>query len=146
MKAYDRTFWKDHVQDGEEVIQQGTPQSATNWNNMEEGISANNAESAVILQQLMQHKRLLGDVEGEIGELTLFNSQEYPFNNSQETIALDRQRDTLNYRVYIELVSSEGSAGDIVVSDKQINGFKIKFTGSAAEVTVKYYVWGGMYQ
>lgn len=57
--AYDRTYWKDHVverprtfskvknsDDTEtlnpapgEIIQQGTPQSATNFNHLEEGLT-----------------------------------------------------------------------------------------------------------
>ena len=38
---YTKTNWKDHIVDvdTEEVIQHGTPQSARNFNNMEDGIS-----------------------------------------------------------------------------------------------------------
>ena len=37
-----------------------------------------------------------------------------------------------------------GAVGEIVITDKQLNGFKIEHTGSAAKVSVKYIVEGGM--
>lgn len=100
----------------------------------------------VIGQQVLQNKRILADLEGEIGQTTLTNSQEYPFNNSGTTVNLLKARDTLNYRVEVEVVSSVGIVGDVIVYDKQLNGFKIRHTGSATTVVVKYYVQGGMYQ
>jgi len=148
MNPYKRTFWQDHVvdEDTQEVIQQGTPQSATNFNNMEEGIFGGGVELDVLGQQVLQHKRTLSDLEGEIGEITLTNSQAYPFNNSIQTVALIKLRDTMNYRVLTEVLTAQGIVGDIKITDKLLNGFKIEFTGSATSVTVKYFVQGGMYQ
>ena len=145
---YKRTFWQDHVVDEGtgEIMQQGTPQSATNFNNVEEGIFSSNELGAVLAQQVRQHGRVMADMEGEIGEVVLTNSQEYPFNDSAKTVALTKKRDTLNYRVFAEVISSDGMPGDIKIYDKQLNGFKIAFTGSATSATVKYYVQGGMYQ
>ena len=42
-----------------------------------------------------------------------------------------------------EIQGDTVNAGDIVVYDKQVNGFKVKFTGSAASVDLKLYVHGG---
>jgi len=95
---------------------------------------------------VLQHKRTLSDLEGEIGEITLTNSQAYPFNNSIQTVALIKLRDTMNYRVLTEVLTAQGIVGDIKITDKLLNGFKIEFTGSATSVTVKYFVQGGMYQ
>ncbi|MDQ7790231.1 MAG: hypothetical protein U1D96_05460 [Eubacteriales bacterium] len=146
MRPYNRTYWKDHVTDGATVIQQGTPQSATNFNNIEEGVFAGGVELDILGQQLLQHLRLLSDLDGMIGEITLTNSQIYPFNNSIQTVALAKPRDTLNYRVLTEVLSAQGMAGAIRITDKALNGFKIQFTGSATSVTIKYFVQGGMYQ
>lgn len=147
MIPYNRTIWKDHVVDGQGVvIQQGTMQSASNFNNLEEGVFGNDAVGAVLAQQVRQHQRTLSDLEGETGQTTLTNSLEYPFSNSSKTVSLTKARDTLNYRVDVELVSAVGTVGDVEVYDKQLNGFKIRHTGSATSVTVKYYVQGGMYQ
>ena len=38
-----------------------------------------------------------------------------------------------------------GFAGDIIVSEKLLNGFKVEYTGSAKTVTLKIYVKGGFY-
>jgi hypothetical protein len=146
--SYARIIWQDHVVDQQtgDVIQQGTPQSATNFNNMEEGILAANELGAVLAQQVAHNTRILADLEGEIGEVVLTNTQEYPFNDSAKTVALTKPRDTLNYWVVVEVISADGMSGDIRIYDKQVNGFKVAFTGSASRATIKYYVQGGMYQ
>lgn len=146
--SYTRIIWQDHVVDQQtgDVIQQGTPQSAKNFNNIEEGTLAANELGAVLAQQVAHNTRILADFEGEIGEVVLTNTQEYPFNDSAKTVALAKPRDTLNYRVSVEIVSANGITGDIKIYDKQVNGFKITFTGSAKSATIKYYVQGGMYQ
>lgn len=148
MVSYTRTIWQDHVVDQQtgDVIQQGTPQSAKNFNNIEEGALAANELGAVLAQQVAHNTRILADLEGEIGEVTLANTQDYPFNDSAKTVALTKPRDTLKYRVVVEVISADGMPGDIKVYDKQVNGFKITFTGSAKSATIKYYVQGGMYQ
>ncbi len=145
---YSKTIWQDHVVDQNgQVIQQGTALSARNLNNIENGIFEDRETLFVLTQQMMQHKRLLADFEGEVGQVTLTNTQAYPFNNSKITVALQKARDTLNYTVQTEIISASGGfPGNIKISDKQLNGFKIEFDGSATTVTVKYIVRGGMYQ
>lgn len=146
MNPYNKTVWKDHVVDGGGVvIQQGTPQSATNFNNIEDGVFANDAFSSVLVQELMQAKRNISTLDGEIISKTLTNNQSYPFNNSKSTVSLARIRDTTNYRVAVEVESAVGGfAGDIKVTEKALNGFKIEYTGSATSVTLKLYVQGGI--
>lgn len=145
--AYDMTKWIDHIVDEDDnIVQQGTPISAHNLNHLEEAVFTNTAINKVLEQELKQHKRLLSDLEGEVGEINLTNSLQYPFNDSAATVALEKARDTLNYRVDVEVVSSVGTVGDISVYDKQLNGFKIKFSSSATSATIKYIVQGGMYQ
>lgn len=80
----------------------------------------------------------------ENGTATLTNSRKFPFNNSMSTIALvNRQRNT-KYVVIAEVVTVAGNIGDVVISDKQVNGFKMGFTGGAASATVNYIVIGGI--
>lgn len=148
MNPYNMKQWKDHIVDEatQEVIQEGTPVSASNMNNMETGILGNDGLASVLIQQSMQYKRNIADLEGELREISLTNTQEYPFNNSEITVALLKERDTLNYRVLTEVVSSNGIVGDIIVYDKTKNGFKIKYTGSAASATIKCFIQGGMFQ
>lgn len=149
MFPYKRTFWQDHVVDEStgEIMQQGTPQSATNFNNQEEGIFSAAELSAVLAQQVRQHNRALADLEGEIQTVALTNSQAYPFNNSLKTVNLAKKRDTLSYRVITEVQSVVGGhVGDIAISDKALNGFKISYSGSATAVTLKIWIEGGMSQ
>ena len=82
----------------------------------------------------------------EEGTVTLTNTRKYPFNDSKKTVALaNRQRNT-KYAIVAEVTSEKGWAGEISVSDKAVNGFKMAFDGGAKQVAVKYYVIGGMIQ
>lgn len=130
-----------------EVVQQGTLRNATNYNNLEMGIFANSAHLLQVQQAQNQHARNISDLSGEIGTATLTNNLKYPFNDSGKTIPMAKQRFNLNYDVEIEISSSSGGFVEAVtVYDKQLNGFKLKFTGSATSVNVKYKIVGGMYK
>lgn len=78
------------------------------------------------------------------GTVTLQNTEAFPFNNSQVTVPISVERDNQNYLVDYEVTEATGNVGDIIVSAKLVNGFKIEHTGSATSVTVKYQVLGGM--
>lgn len=163
---YEPKLWQDHVTEFEdrytesrnddgtithtpvegEIIQQGTPQNATNFNHMEEGIS-NATETAVLLALATIHQQqVLADLQGETKTVTLKNTQQYPFNNSEQSVALKTERNHMDYTVETEVVDYTGGfSGDIVITEKLLNGFKIAHTGSATSVTVKIYVKGGFY-
>jgi hypothetical protein len=80
----------------------------------------------------------------EVGTVTLTNSAEYPFNNSIVSVALQATRENMNYIVeIISVTPTGGPAGTIEVTERQTNGFKLAFTGSATQVVVKYCVIGG---
>ena len=79
----------------------------------------------------------------EEGSVTLTNTGTFPFNNSQQTVALVKPQKNTKYAVIAE-DPVKGDVGDIVISGKQTNGFKIEFTGSAKTATVKYIVIGGI--
>lgn len=79
----------------------------------------------------------------ETGTVTLTNSQEFPFNNSRRTVALQTAQANAYYQVDVTVSSTNGNTGEIVVSDRMTNGFAIEFTGSATSVTVDYFVIGG---
>jgi hypothetical protein len=143
--AYNRTFWKDHVTDGSTVIQQGTNMSQDNFNNLEEGaLSANlTALEAIRIARLL--KNTTDGLVGEKKTVTLTNSQKYPFNNSIQLVNLATSRNTKDYVVDVEVVSyTGGGVGDIEVTDKLLNGFKVAFTGGASQVVVNCYVQGGI--
>lgn len=124
-------------------IQKGTNQNATNFNKMSMAAFENGELLSVLVQEIRQHQRKIEDFDGQIIEVTLTNSQKYPFNNSKKTVSIE-QKDTLDYRIVVELESDVPNVGDFIITDKQVNGFKIAYTGSTSAVTVKCYVTGGM--
>ena len=165
---YPRTYWVDEVDEYEGIFQetdlgggqvkhdpvtgqiyvQGTPQDAAHWNNMEDGISDAHIAQQLMINALRQGVWRIEDLERdtaqETGTVTLTNSLEFPFNNSIVTVPLTVVRDNLNYVVeVIKVEPTGGPAGEIDVSERQVNGFKMAFTGSASSVKVTYAVIGG---
>lgn len=151
---YTPTEWEDRVVDQQtgEVLVEGTPVNEVNLNNNEIGTHAAHTAFSIFLQYFMQFDRWIrqkisdyaAEFLNEIQTVTLTNTQKFPFNDSQKTIALNTVRKTLNYDVSWEVVSANGNVGDITVFDKQLNGFKISFDGSATSVTLKLRIKGGM--
>ena len=84
---YNATYWLDRVvdEDTEEVLQEGTDQSAGHFNNMEEGISDAHLATAILL---ISASLSADQVATEEQTITLENSESFPFNNSVETVAL----------------------------------------------------------
>ena len=85
-------------------------------------------------------------LKGFVIEADLTNTQAYPFNNSVKTIALTGEMVRLNkdYTVIVEASPTGGHLGDVLISDKMLNGFKMAYTGSASSAHVKCYIQGGM--
>ena len=140
---YRNTQWIDEVkdQDTEEVIQEGTPQSAGNFNNMEHGISDAHLAAALLI---IQSGLTADQVATEEKTVTLSNSQSYPFNNSTQTIALSTVRNFTDYTVEAEVLDHSGNVGDVRIFDRMLNGFKVAYDGSAKSATIKLRIKGGM--
>lgn len=157
--------WKDHVVENPErykvtdlgnglqkmekspgeIVQQGTPMNAKNFNDMDlaaiEAILMSSENSRLIRHLLLKTEAL----EGEQLQITLNNAQKYPFNNSKKTVPLSQNKNKKTYSVMVEVLSKTGgSIGDIEVTDKLLNGFKIAYTGSASQVVVNCIVQGGV--
>ena len=143
---YNREFWKDHIvdEDSGEVLQQGTLQDAEHFNNMESGIVEGNETAAFIAEQLSKAMRRIDSARGEVVRVTLTNTQAYPFNNSKKSVSLSHYKTNTNYLVQPEVVSYEGGGvGDIEITDKLLNGFKIEHTGAAKTVVLDLHISGG---
>lgn len=140
---YRNTHWIDEVKDQEteEVIQEGTPQSAGNFNNMEGGISDAHLAAALLI---IQSGLTADQVATEEKTVTLSNSQSYPFNNSTQTIALSTVRNFTDYTVEAEVLEHSGNVGDVRIFDRMLNGFKVAYDGSAKSATIKLRIKGGM--
>ena len=120
-----------------------TPQDEYHFNNLETGTDGANLLAEFLTEVVFKNQKRLDNVDGEVITRTLTNTKDFYFNNSVQTVAIASQRDTLDYRVDVEVQGDVVNVGDVVVFDKQQNGFKVKYTGSAPSVTVKLYVRGG---
>ena len=140
---YRNTHWIDEVKDQEteEVIQEGTPQSAGHFNNMAGGISDAHLAAALLI---IQSGLTADQVATEEKAVTLSNSQSYPFNNSTQTIALSTVRNFTDYTVEAEITDHDGNVGDVRIFDRMLNGFKVAYDGSAKSATIKLRIKGGM--
>jgi len=151
---YKPTEWEDRVldQDTGDVLVDGTPVNEVNLNNIETGTHDSHTALAVFIQYFMQFDRWVrqkvadyaAEFLNEVQTVTLTNTKRFPFNDSIMTVSLTTVRKTLNYDVDWEITSANGNVGDIIVCDKQLNGFKIAFDGSATSVTLKLRIKGGM--
>lgn len=162
---YNATKWLDHVtqypmrrkitqnDDGTsdiiraegEVIQQGTARNAKNYNNMESGILSNSIYGSFLMQQVLQLMRSSEETKGEYGTVSIVNTNKYPFTSPSKTVSIAEQRSNLNYHVVTEVLEADGNVERIDIFDKQLNGFKIAFKGSAKNVTFSYKIVGGKY-
>ena len=144
---YKATKWLDHVtqypmrrritnnKDGTadivraegDVIQQGTPRNAKNYNNMEEGILANQILALFLQQETLQLQRAAAENHGEFGVVTIKNTNKYPFSSGSITVPIKEKRSNLDYVVQIEVSETDGNIETIEVFDKQLNGFKLAF-------------------
>ena len=162
---YKATKWLDHVtqypmrrritnnKDGTadivraegDVIQQGTPRNAKNYNNMRRGFlqirfllcflqQRNASTTKEQLQKIMANS-----------VVTIKNTNKYPFSSASITVPIKEKRSNLDYVVQIEVSETDGNIETIEVFDKQLNGFKLAFKGSAKNVKLKYKVTGGRY-
>lgn len=148
--------WIDEVRDSQtqEIIQQGTDQSAANFKNDSAGTVDANIAAALFLQYFLEFDRDMraiaanhaAELAVEVQTINLTNAQasKWPNNSSVMSVALATNRKTLNYDVEVEVVSANGNIGDIVASERQLNGFKIAYDGSASAATLKLRIKGGM--
>jgi len=143
-----------------DIEQQGTPQSASNFNNMDYGILDNQIAKVIMLQYQLNRDRQIDEhfdavedtadliaeeIAPEVSVVTLTNTSKQPFNNSKKTVAFTKTRNNLNYIVeYVIQSFTGGCVGDVKISDKALNGFKVEFDGGASSVTLKCIAKGGM--
>jgi len=130
-----------------EILEPGTAMSAANFNDLDKKGLEGIMHGLMLSQYVKQLAQKIEGLEGEQISVTMTNTEKYPFNNSQKTVALTApvKRVTNKYTVLVEVVSvTGGCVGDIEITNKLENGFKIAFTGSATSVTVNCIVQGGM--
>lgn len=167
---YAKTVWLDHVTDkpglyvindnhdgtwtitpAGKVMQQGTPQDQAHFNNIENGVWDIYAAFGMMFNTVRQQGWQLNETVATIdnswqiasGIVDLTNARTYPCNNSKKSVSLGKNMGSTSYLIMTELVKSDGPVGDIEVSEKLVNGFKLAYNGSAKSATIKYIAIGG---
>ena len=64
-------------------------------------------------------------------------------DNSAKTVSLAITRDNTDYTVDADIQAHTGNVGEIQIYDKQLNGFKVKYDGSAESATLILRIKGG---
>ena len=139
-----------------DIKRQGTPNNAQSRNAMEAGIEDAHVAISLLGLDYYRMRRIYdahnalmdSEVLGETKDVTLTNKDTFPFNTTLTTavsVALQKNRKNLFYTVEASLKSKTGGeVGEIRVTDKTLNGFKLSFDGSAKTVVVTIRVKGGM--
>lgn len=138
-----------------EVVQQGTNMSAANFNNIEMGITDHDLAMhiLIILVRSLADRETVSEkdiadlnthLQVEEKTVNLTNTAKYPFNSSVTSVSMAKARKTKNYLVEAEVTAADGNVGELVITDRTLNGFKIAFTGSAKNVTVNIKIRGGI--
>ena len=162
---YPWTNWLDHVTDPANVftitdngnntytitpagtvMQQGTAQDQAHFNNIEAGILDAHGAYGIFFNMARCLGWTVDDIKAYIaaantvyfGTATLTNTLAFPFNNSQVTVSLGVTLPNAFYDVNTEVTAFDGCVGDVVVSNKLVNGFKLAYTGSAASATIAW--------
>ena len=79
----------------------------------------------------------------ETGIVRLENSDIFPFNNSAQTVALQRERFDADYAVLTEVRAAGGPVGEVRVTARAVNGFLLEYTGSAPWAELRWTLVGG---
>lgn len=134
--------WIDHIVDEQgNVVQQGTPVNERIMNRIESGVQTALGPSGILLFQTLQFVQKLNQEFEKIKKQKIMQGEVTVTADNYTAVALDGfvQYDAPDYQVVTELVSGDpGFVGDIKVYDKTSNGFKVSFTGSEDEATIKW--------
>lgn len=116
-----------------------------------ESVSSTGAADIAVIKtkDTTQDSRLTvleSETAAEVKDLVLTaNSNPWPFCNDEKSVVLTTARKNTNYTVdvYVKSVTG-GLLGDITVSSKGTNSFKIRHDGSAKSVGLVLKITGGM--
>lgn len=128
-----------------EIEQHGTQQSEKNFGNMDFGVLENALMGSFMAMNLRLAQDSIDDMRGQIITAELKNTQKFPSTNAEKTITLPQMVNNTDYSVEAEVVSSDGPVESVETYGKALNAFKVCYSGSARNVTLKLHVTGGLY-
>lgn len=128
-----------------EILKRGTQQSATNFGNMDFGCLENSLMASFAAINIRLAQESVDDMRGQVISVDLKNTMKFPATNAEKTVALPRTVNKVDYDVFAEVLSADGPVERVEVYGKALNAFKVCYSGSAKNVTVKLHVTGGLY-
>lgn len=128
-----------------EIITKGTQQSKRNFGNMDFGVLENALMAAFMAMNLRLLQNSVDDIQGQVLTVTLNNTRKFPDTNAEKTVTLPKTVNNIDYGVTAEIVEADGPVECVEVYGKALNAFKVNYSGSARNVTLKLHVTGGLY-
>lgn len=128
-----------------EILERGTQQSSTNFGNMDFGTLENALMSAFSAINTRLTQESVDDMRGQVINVDLKNTLKFPATNAEKTITLPQTVNKVDYDVFAEILEADGPVERVEVYGKALNAFKVNYSGSAKNVTVKLHVTGGLY-
>ena len=128
-----------------EVEKKGTQQSKRNFGNMDFGVLENALIVGFVSMNLRLVQESLDDVRGQILTVDLKNTMKYPATSAEKTVTRPRPANNSDYTVETEIIEADGPVENVEVYGKALNAFKVCYSGSAKNVTLKLHVIGGLY-
>lgn len=141
---FDRDYFIDEVRDQDgSIIQEGTLLDQAHFNKM--GVGITDLSIAGAINQFAQlHNRFNDEIELHVLELAM-DELPWPFNNKPTNVVLNEVRNNTNYSVECEVLEYGGGLlGNIQVTERSREGFKLLHNGSATHVRVAIRIGGGM--
>lgn len=128
-----------------EIIKKGTQQSKRNFGNMDFGTLENALIVGFVSMNLRLVQESLDDMRGQVMTVELKNTLKYPATNAEKTITLPQTLNNSDYTVEAEVIEADGPVEFVKVYGKALNAFKVCYSGSARNVSLKLHVRGGLY-
>lgn len=128
-----------------EVEKKGTQQSKRNFGNMDFGTLENALIAGFVSMNLRLVQESLDDMRGQVLTVELTNTLKYPATNAEKTITLPQILNNSDYMVEAEVIETDGPVEFVEVYGKALNAFKVRYSGSARNVSLKLHIRGGLY-
>ena len=127
------------------ILERGTQQSATHFGNMDFGVMENALMAAFMAMNLRLIQNSVDDIQGQVLNVELNNTRKFPATNAEKTVTLPKTVNNVDYGVTAEIIEADGPVECVEVYGKALNAFKVNYSGSARNVTLKLHVTGGLY-
>lgn len=87
----------------------------------------------------------IDDIQGQVLTVALNNTRKFPATNAEKTVTLPKTVNNVDYDITAEIVEADGPVECVEVYGKALNAFKVNYSGSARNVTLKLHVTGGLH-